>query len=287
MRPSGRVPPRSGAAPRHGGRPDAPAFGGQDRQQKKGRRRGAPSSRRGSSLPVASLRRVGRPPWRRRSPLSSQLLCPPSDATTSANRNSNSFGAAFPQVLAAAQVDAPWAYQRLFEWLGRPVAGTCGARAPTTPRASPMMSSSGCSPTWGASRATRSASAPGCSPSPTASSSTSAGTKAGVPSSPQNRARRPRRLLRLPPSPTSSPDSGPSVTSLLGALSPDQRDVLLLRIVADLTVEQVSEALGKAPGAVQQLQRRGLTALRRRLDGGVDQGDSRRTLSRSYDVHPR
>ena len=77
------------------------------------------------------------------------------------------------------------------------------------------------------------------------------------------------------------------VRSLLGELSPDQRDVLLLRIVADLTVEQVAEALGKAPGAVKQLQRQGLGALRRRLDGGVDQGDSRRTLSRSYDVHPR
>ncbi|MDP9006578.1 MAG: sigma-70 family RNA polymerase sigma factor [Actinomycetota bacterium] len=77
------------------------------------------------------------------------------------------------------------------------------------------------------------------------------------------------------------------VKSLLVELSPDQRDVLLLRIVADLTVEQVAEALGKAPGAVKQLQRRGLAALRRRVDGGVDQGDSRRTLSRSYDVHPR
>ncbi len=46
-----------------------------------------------------------------------------SDHTPSASEGSNAFGAAFPQVLAAAQADAPWAYQRLFEWLGRSVAG--------------------------------------------------------------------------------------------------------------------------------------------------------------------
>ena len=46
-------------------------------------------------------------------------------------------------------------------------------------------------------------------------------------------------------------------------LVPDQRDVLLLRVVADLTVEQIAVALNKTPGAVKQLQRRGLEALRR------------------------
>lgn len=48
-------------------------------------------------------------------------------------------------------------------------------------------------------------------------------------------------------------------------LSPDQRDVVLLRLVADLSVEQVAEALGKSSGAVKSLQRRGLEALRREL----------------------
>ena len=53
--------------------------------------------------------------------------------------------------------------------------------------------------------------------------------------------------------------------ALVEALSPAQRDVLLLRIVADLTVEEVARAIGKRPGAVKQLQRRGLEALRRKM----------------------
>ena len=56
------------------------------------------------------------------------------------------------------------------------------------------------------------------------------------------------------------------VRELLAALSADQRDVLLLRIVADLTVDQVAEVVGKRPGAVKALQRRGLASLRRALE---------------------
>jgi RNA polymerase sigma factor (sigma-70 family) len=55
------------------------------------------------------------------------------------------------------------------------------------------------------------------------------------------------------------------VRSLLGMLSPDQRAVLALRIIGDLTVEQVAEAIGKRPGAVKALQRRALAALRKVL----------------------
>lgn len=55
------------------------------------------------------------------------------------------------------------------------------------------------------------------------------------------------------------------VHELLGRLAPDQRDVLVLRVVTDLGVEQVARALGKTPGAVKQLQRRGLAALQRLL----------------------
>ena len=58
------------------------------------------------------------------------------------------------------------------------------------------------------------------------------------------------------------------VHDLLTELSPDQRDVLLLRVVADLTVEQTATVLDKQPGAVKQLQRRGLESLRRRLPKG-------------------
>jgi RNA polymerase sigma-70 factor (ECF subfamily) len=55
------------------------------------------------------------------------------------------------------------------------------------------------------------------------------------------------------------------VRDLLGRLAPDQRDVMLLRIVADLTVENTAEALGKTPGAVKALQRRALRALRKEM----------------------
>jgi RNA polymerase sigma factor (sigma-70 family) len=60
---------------------------------------------------------------------------------------------------------------------------------------------------------------------------------------------------------------GAWVRGLLDSLSPDQRTVLTLRIIGDLTVEQVAEAIGKRPGAVKALQRRGLAALRRALEG--------------------
>jgi RNA polymerase sigma factor (sigma-70 family) len=55
------------------------------------------------------------------------------------------------------------------------------------------------------------------------------------------------------------------VRELIGMLSPDQRAVLLLRIVGDLTVEQTGRAVGRRPGAVKALQRRGLAALARKL----------------------
>ena len=55
------------------------------------------------------------------------------------------------------------------------------------------------------------------------------------------------------------------IRALCGQLSADQRDVILMRLVADLSVEQTATALGKRPGAVKALQRRGLEALRRLL----------------------
>lgn len=56
------------------------------------------------------------------------------------------------------------------------------------------------------------------------------------------------------------------VHTVIAALAPDQREVLLLRVVADLTVEQIAEVVGKTPGAVKALQRRALGALRQRLE---------------------
>ena len=52
---------------------------------------------------------------------------------------------------------------------------------------------------------------------------------------------------------------------LLDTLTPDQRDVLYLRLIAGLTVKEVAASLAKQPGAVKALHRRGLAALRRRM----------------------
>jgi RNA polymerase sigma-70 factor, ECF subfamily len=55
------------------------------------------------------------------------------------------------------------------------------------------------------------------------------------------------------------------VRRVLAALSDDQRTVLLLRVVADMSIEDVAHAVGKRPGAVKALQRRGLAAAKREL----------------------
>jgi RNA polymerase sigma factor (sigma-70 family) len=56
------------------------------------------------------------------------------------------------------------------------------------------------------------------------------------------------------------------VRDLLTVLSRDQRDVVLLRVIADLSVEEVARMLDKREGAIKALQHRALAALRRHLD---------------------
>ncbi len=93
-------------------------------------------------------------------------------------------------------------------------------------------------------------------------------------------ARRPVELSSEPPEPVGRADDAADealariglekVQSVLEALSEDQRAVLLLRVVGDLSIEEVAKAVGKRPGAVKALQRRGLEAIRRELArGGV------------------
>ena len=53
------------------------------------------------------------------------------------------------------------------------------------------------------------------------------------------------------------------VGELLATLTPDQRHVLALRVVADLSIEQVAVLMGKPVGAVKSLQHRALGSLRR------------------------
>ena len=56
------------------------------------------------------------------------------------------------------------------------------------------------------------------------------------------------------------------VHRLCATLPADQRAVLLLRILADLTVEQVAQVMGRSVGSVKALQRRGLRGLRTALE---------------------
>ena len=79
----------------------------------------------------------------------------------------------------------------------------------------------------------------------------------------------------LPEDRTDSIDLADEVTDRVGLgarareavdlLTEDQRSVVLLRIVADLSVAETATVLGKQPGAVKTLQRRALAALRRSL----------------------
>lgn len=53
---------------------------------------------------------------------------------------------------------------------------------------------------------------------------------------------------------------------MLRVLTTDQRDVIALRVVAELTLDETAQVVGKPVGAVKALQRRGLAALRREIE---------------------
>jgi RNA polymerase sigma factor (sigma-70 family) len=50
--------------------------------------------------------------------------------------------------------------------------------------------------------------------------------------------------------------------AMLEGLAEDHREVLALRVVADLSIEQVASIMGKSQGAIKQLQRRALQNLK-------------------------
>ena len=72
-----------------------------------------------------------------------------------------------------------------------------------------------------------------------------------------------------------------TVHELCALLPDDQRSVLLLRILADLTIDQVAQAIGRSVGATKALQRRGLRALRTRLENS-----SEKTGAGAYPYEP-
>jgi RNA polymerase sigma-70 factor (ECF subfamily) len=57
-----------------------------------------------------------------------------------------------------------------------------------------------------------------------------------------------------------------SVLAVMDALPEDQRTVMVLRIVGDLTIEQIAGITGKRAGAVKALQRRALESLRKKVE---------------------
>src|SRR4051794_32127626 len=63
-----------------------------------------------------------------------------------------------------------------------------------------------------------------------------------------------------------------AVRAAIDELPPEQRAVLLLRIIGDMTIEEIARALGKRVGAVKALQRRAL----RRMERAYPFGDLER-----------
>jgi RNA polymerase sigma factor (sigma-70 family) len=62
------------------------------------------------------------------------------------------------------------------------------------------------------------------------------------------------------------------VHRICALLPDDQRTVVLLRVLGDLTVEQVAQVMGRSTASVKALQRRGLRALRDELESSERMG---------------
>ena len=87
----------------------------------------------------------------------------------------------------------------------------------------------------------------------------------------RRRSRRPVELMADVPEVAGDDDavSGAMLTqeavALLDILTPEQRDVILLRVFADLSLQEVARIVDRPVGAVKALQHRGLAALRKKL----------------------
>ncbi len=176
------------------------------------------------------------------------------------------FNGEFDEVLGAAQRDAPWAFERIYTALSPVVSGYLrvqGAREPedlTSEVFVAVLRNIG------------------------RFAGTEAGFRSWVFTIAHRRLQDERRGLGRRPSFTVLSEAqdvpGPEdveaaversertawVRELCEQLSPDQRDVLLLRLLGRLTIDEVATALGKTPVAVKALQRRGLRAIGRILD---------------------
>jgi RNA polymerase sigma factor (sigma-70 family) len=186
-------------------------------------------------------------------------------ALTAAGEPRSEFGDAFDALLAAARGGAPWAWERIYRWLAPAVAGYL--RVQGVDDVDDVTSEAFLGVVRGISRFH--------------------GDEQQFRSwvfviahhrLQDHRRQRYRRPRAEELSEAHAPAAGDAETDALGALgtarvyavcarlAPDQRDVVLLRIIADLTVDDVAAVLGKTRGAVKALQRRGFEALRKIFD---------------------
>jgi RNA polymerase sigma-70 factor (ECF subfamily) len=94
----------------------------------------------------------------------------------------------------------------------------------------------------------------------------------------RRRARRPHVVGRTPPDVPTAPPPAPLDPDLLNALTEltaDQREVVVLRFVADLSLDEVAAVTGRSTGAVKSMQHRALEQLARILtgEGGAEPDD--------------
>lgn len=93
----------------------------------------------------------------------------------------------------------------------------------------------------------------------------------------RKRARRPALAqVEVPDLPAAPPPDplDPMLTSALGRLTEDQREVVALRFVADLSLDQVASLTKRSVGAVKALQQRGISQLARILEASQDADQS-------------
>jgi len=179
------------------------------------------------------------------------------------------FGESFDAVLAAARAGEGWAFERLFAWLGRAVAAYLRGAGTEDPDGSAndvfLRAFTSLDRFDGNEDRFRSW----------------VFTIAHhlVIDERRRSARRPRRTSLDAAGPELGPVTNDSaeealvslgddrVRRLLAGLAPDQRDVVLLRVVSDLSIEDTAAALGKRAGAVKALQHRAMRTLRKQLEG--------------------
>jgi len=97
------------------------------------------------------------------------------------------------------------------------------------------------------------------------------------PAEPASLPERPDPVLDVEAAALSGLDAEQAVRRIVEVLSPDQAEIVLLRVVADLPVEEVARLTGRSPGAVRVQQHRALKRLAQALaaDGSGNEGSVR------------